>query len=303
MLESRGCINAKAILQEASISKQTFEKAYDDFINSKNEQNRDQVHAAKQELEEKISALREVVSSVKMERAIEILGGENVHGPEDVALLLGFVPKNVPLIPYTAADLEKCNEIKKKTGLEEMLVLFVNDRDGNPLTGETLNTLIQKKYEEMGAGRFLCDVSWYKDEEFYKGLGLTVEWKLMTKACLPDSYSKRHHFERGDTYKHEDTQEYAIERFADKVDIPCDELKRPEPFAMIYAIALHLVVTEKLKGEGKGERLLETKYHWSDVKVSGGLLVFVGGAARDGANVGGSSRVRVSDYIGVCLSR
>ncbi len=85
-----------------------------------------------------------------MERAIEILGRENVHGPEDVALLLGFTPKNVPLIPYMVAELEKSREIKAKTGVEEMLVLFVNDREGNPLTGETLNALVQKKYEEMG---------------------------------------------------------------------------------------------------------------------------------------------------------
>lgn len=241
---------------------------------------------------------------MKMERAIEILGRENVHGPEDAALLLGFIPKDVPLIPYTAEDLEKSNEIKKKTGVEEMLVLFVNDRDGNPLTGETLSALVQKKHEEMGLGKLLYAASlWYKDEQFYKELGLTVEWKLITKACLPDSCSKRHHFEDGDSYKHEDTQEYTIERFAAKVGIPRDELKRPAPFVMIYAIALHLMATEKLKGKGKGERLLETKYHWSDVKASDGDLVGVGCADRDGVRVFRPSRDGAYGHFGVCLSR
>lgn len=304
MSESRACINAKGLLQKVSLSKQLFEQAYDDFLRSKNEQDRDLVHAAKKELEKKILALQEVVSSARMEYLIEVLGRENVHGPEDVALLLGFVPKDVPPIPYTHADLQKSKEIKKNTGVEEMLVLIVNDRDGNPLTGETLNALVQKKYEEMGLGKFLFNsTGWYKDETFYKELGLTVEWKLVTKTCLPDSYSKRHHFEKGDTYKYEDTQEFAIERFAAKVGIPRDELKRPDPFAMIYTIALHLVATEKLKGKGNGERLLETKYHWSDVKVSDGGFVGVGGAARDGVHVYRGSRDDASDDFGVCLSR
>ncbi len=78
-------------------------------------------------------------------------------------------------------------------------------------------------------------------------------------------------------YKHEDTQEYVIERFAAKIGIPRDELKRPDPFAMIYAVALHLAATEKLKGKGNGERLLKTKYHWSDLYASVGDFVFVGG--------------------------
>lgn len=155
----------------------------------------------------------------------------------------------------------------------------------------------------MGLGKFLFDADWYKDETFYKELGLSVEWKLVTKACLPDSYSKHHHFEAGDRCKHEDTQEYAIEQFAAKLSIPRAELKRPEPFAMIYAIVIHLVATEKLKGKGNGERLLEAKYHWSDVKSSDGDFVGVGHADRDGVFVGRISRDHVDGHLGVCLSR
>lgn len=303
MPEPSTCFNAKSIIEEVSLSKKMFVKVYDDCANSVNEQTRDRVHIAKKELEKKIHAFQEAVSSARMERAIEVLGRENVHGPEDVALLLGFVPKDVPLIPYTHADLEKSKEIKAKTGVEEMLVLFVNDRDGNPLTGETLNAVIQKKYKEMGLGKFLHGVTWYKDEAFYKELGLSVEWKLVTKSCLPDSYGKRHHYEAGDTYNHQDTQEYAIEQYAEKVRIPRAELKRPEPFAMIYTIALHFIATEKLKGEGKGEWLLEMKYHWTDVKTSDGSFVHVGYAGRGGVYVDRFSRGGMSNDLRVCLSR
>jgi hypothetical protein len=238
-----------------------------------------------------------------MERAIEILGRENVHGPEDVALLLGFAPKDVPLIPYSYADLEKSIEIKAKEHVEEMLVLFVNDKNGNPLTGEVLNALVQKKYTEMEAGEFLCDADWYKDEKFYKELGLIMEWKLVTKACLPGSYGKHHHFEAGNSYRHEETQEYAIEQFANKVDIPREAFNRPKPFAIMYTIALHLAATEALKGKGEGERLLETKYHWSDVRTSDGDFVYVGRANLDGVFVFGRPRGRWGDFLGVCVSR
>lgn len=303
MPESSTCFNANSILEQVSLSNKMFVKVYDDCISFENEQNRDRVHAIKKELEKKIHALQEAISFAKMERAIEILGRENVHGPEDVALLLGFTPKDVPLIHYAVADLEKCKEIKAKTGVEEMLVLFVKDKDGNPLTGETLNALVQKKYEEMGVGKLLYGVSWYKDEEFYKELGLTMEWRLVTKACLPDSYSKHHHFEAGDDYRHEETQEYVIEQFAMKVGIPRVELKRPEPFAMIYTMALHLMATEKLRGKGKGERLLETKYHWSDVKTSDGYFALVGHDGRGGVYVHRFSRDGVDGSLGVCVSR
>lgn len=305
MPESSTCFNLKSILEGVSLSKKMFEKAYDDCTSSENEQGRDQVRAMKKELEEKIRVFQEAIFSAKMERAINILGRENVHGPEDVALLLGFVPKDVPPIPYTRADLEKSKEIKAKAGVEEMLVLFVKDKEGNPLTGETLNTLVQKKYTEMQVGKFLDDTDWYKDEKFYKELGLTAEWKLITKACLPDSYRKRHHSEEGDTYKHEDTQEYVIEQFAAKVGIFRSEFKRPEPFAMAYTIALHFVATEALKGEGNGERLLETRYHWSDVQTSDGSFVRVGGVdRRDGVSVFRYSRdTLLYTNLGVCLSR
>lgn len=163
--------------------------------------------------------------------------------------------------------------------------------------------MVQKKYSEIEAGKFLNNTDWYKEQNFYKELGLALEWKLITKACLPDSYRKRHHFEGGDGYKHEDTQEYVIEQFAAKVGIPRAEFKRPDPFAMVYTVALHFVATEKLKEKVKGERLLVDKHHWSDVRASDGHFVYVGLAARDGMNVDRLLCAGMGGNLGVCLSR
>ena len=242
---------------------------------------------------------------VSIERAIEFLGRENVHGVEDVEAMLGqgFVDRSkVPPIPYSEDDLAKSQELKTK-GVEEMLVLFIMDQDGTPLTGEKLNALIQKKYDELGFGKFLFNTDWYKNKDFYKTLGLTYEWKLLTKRCIPDSKDKRHDWKKGDSWKSEETQEYVINQLATDNRIPRDHLHRTQPFHLLYAQALHFVTTERIKGRGKGERLLTNEYHWSDVRSSVGVFVCVGGADAVGAGMRRSSRELARGYFGVCLSR
>ncbi|MFA4954716.1 MAG: hypothetical protein WC641_05380, partial [Patescibacteria group bacterium] len=119
----------------------------------------------------------------------------------------------------------------------------------------------------------------------------------------PGSKDKRHHYEPGDTFAHQDTQEYVIEEYAKKLDIPRDLLHRPEPFQMLYATALHLIATERLNGQGKGERILVNEYHWSDVLSSVGRFVGVGYADSGGAYVFGDSRDGRDGGLGVGLSR
>jgi hypothetical protein len=184
-----------------------------------------------------------------------------------------------------------------------MLVLFVADKDGKPLTGERMNELIQAEYTKLGLGKFLFKVDWYKNEDLFKKLGLSYEWKLITKQTIPGSKNKRHHHESGDEFTHQDTQEYVIEEYAKQLDIPRNQLHRPEPFQMLYAATLHLIATEHLNGKGKGERILKGEWHWSDVRASVGGSARVGHADPDGARVLGSTRDSRNNNLGVCLSR
>ncbi|MFA4955009.1 MAG: hypothetical protein WC641_06895 [Patescibacteria group bacterium] len=239
----------------------------------------------------------------EMQEAIEILGRENVHGIEDVETMLGqgFVDiSKVPPIPYTTEDLEKSKEIKEKTGVEEMLVLFVADKDGGSLTIERLQELIQAEYTKLGLGKFLINTLWCKDESFFTQLGLKYEWKLITKQTIPGSKDKPHHHMRGDRFTSQNTQEYVIKEYARKLDIPYNHLLRPELFRMLYATALHLIATEL---KGKGERILADERHWSDERCSGGYFVHVGQAVPTGANLDGKSRDDRSADLGVCLMR
>ena len=263
-------------------------------------------------LEDMIMAYQKnVVHGVmSVERAREILGRENVHGIEDVEFALGFkiYPNRVPPIPYALADLEKSHEIREKTGVEEMMILEVDFERGQPLTGQLMNGLFRKKYTEMGLGKFLIDSPWSIDtqwlnkEDFFKKSGLTYSWKLITKQTIPGSVNKRHDWQLSDFWKKEESQEYAIEQFAQNTDISREKFHRPEPFEMLYAMAVHLISTERDQGKDKGQRLLNKEYHWSDTRSSSGHLVLVGatvGGAFVNAYERGDSRVK----LGVCLSR
>jgi len=246
------------------------------------------------------------IETISPQEAIEALGRDNVHGIEDVEAMLGdgFVDiSKVPPIPYTPEDLAKSKEIKEKTGVEEMLVLFVADKDGKPLTGERMNSLIQAEYDKLGLGKFLFNTDWYKNEDFFTKLGLNYEWKLISKQTIPGSKNKLHHHEPKDTFTHQNTQEYAIEEYAKQLDIPHDQLHRPEPFQMLYAIAIHLIATERLNGKGKGERILVNEYHWSDVVSSVGHFVGVGVVGSVGACVDRDHRGDWDARFGVCISR
>jgi len=249
------------------------------------------------------SSIPEREGRIGMERAIEVLGRENVHGLDDVELLFGegfFNPSDVPPIPYSEADLQKSKELNEM-GIEEMLVLFVVDKNGGFLSGERLNALVQKKYDQLELGKFLYDTGWYANEDFYKKSDMRFEWKLITKQCIPNSKNKRHHQEEMDDGDPKQTQDYVVGELGRTTNIL--SFHRPKPFQMLYAVALHLVSTETLKGSGNGERLLADEYHWSDARSSDGDFVSVGFAGPDGAYVFSLSRVLAGGRLGVCLSR
>ena len=167
-----------------------------------------------------------------------------------------------------------------------------------------MNELIQAEYTKLGLGKFLYHrVDWYKNEDFFTKLGLKYEWKLITKQSIPGSKDKPHNHEPGDSFTHQDTQEFVIEEYAKQLDIPRDRLHRPEPFQMLYATVLHLIATERINGKGKGKRILTGEYHWSDVHLSGGKFVQVGDVDSDGANVYGETRGSKFVDCGVCLLR
>ena len=159
----------------------------------------------------------------QLETARELLGTENVYGPEQVnhVFNVDLAPQDLPPIPYSPEDLEKA----QKLGM--ILILRIShNKDGNPLTGSHMNNEFQPRFDTEGRGKLLFDTTWYKDEPFYtsetpitvhpplappiKGGGISspsdgrgskdvgegdtprAEWKLVTRTILPDSTSKNY---------------------------------------------------------------------------------------------------------------
>ena len=139
------------------------------------------------------------------EQAQEIMG-EDFYGAEEIKNAFGFeiVESEIPPITYSLETLEKAKE------LGEMLILRVGrDGDGNPLTMEKINKIMEERMDKDKDGKLLYAVSWYKEETFYKKILLKTEWKLVGKNFVPDVLSEKDKDEkftkdsRGNNYIHQ----------------------------------------------------------------------------------------------------
>ena len=140
----------------------------------------------------------------QLETAREVLGKENVYGPDQInhVFNVDLDPQDIPPIPYSTEDLEKAKEMNM------ILILRIShNKDGNPLTPQRMNEELQPRMNTEGRGKMLHDTNWYKDEPFFTSetpINPTpsrspslqevekAEWKLITRTILKDSTSKNY---------------------------------------------------------------------------------------------------------------
>lgn len=266
-------------------------------------------------------ALQEAAVMIEQEGSVEnfkllqeakaYLGESNVHGVADVERALGFKidRRKIPPIPFRTRDFEKSHELQRQ-GIEEMLILCVGeDAHGQPMTGENMNETLVPQFKaldpEGGVFKFLDDCH---EREFFTQDSLAYEWVLVTKACLPGSKSKYYSYKKEGHWTLEQTQDFFIECFADKLHIPRSVVRRPGAMQMVYAIMIHYLSTEK-QNPGHGERLL-----WNEVFLSGTETTFRGHLSIDGHVAigftdthGVFTQIYASNFmdrdVGICLLR
>jgi len=155
---------------------------------------REKKEGKKEEKEEKEEAeIKEPIPEAKLEgaiaeqieTAIEILGKENVFGPKEVEATFGVHVREVPGIPFSMEELERA----KKLG--QMLVLRVESTDdGTPMSLETMNNILVKKWEKENKGQLLDTVKgwkdWIGDDRFKKEVP-RPGWALVSKGLLMHS--------------------------------------------------------------------------------------------------------------------
>ncbi|MBI5076811.1 hypothetical protein HZB94_00300 [Candidatus Falkowbacteria bacterium] len=125
---------------------------------------------------------------VSVERARELLGRENVLGPEEIENAFGFKVSeaDIPPIPYNPAELEKARE------LGEQLVLRISqDSDGNPMTMKRINEIMQPRMDVDNEGKLLHNTDWCENEGFYQNDSLRTEWRLIGGSFVPDVTSAK----------------------------------------------------------------------------------------------------------------
>ena len=259
---------------------------------------------------------------VSLGQAQEIMGADFL-GAEAVEKTFGFMPEDVPPIPFSASELERARE------LNQFLELRIDKTaDGQPLNMEKMYKLLQPEFTAGNNGRILNSHgkadSWYKSESFLKDTP-RASWVLVSKDVIPDSLSKNFlqqtevitNYLKNEVFKGQelpDVYKEAVEEFEAKKagiaailtsnwqeaakqlsELKINQLTRQLPVETMYDFVMYFKNNKK--------RLLEGKYTWTYRRASAGGLVLVGYFASGGASVGLWTPADVGGIRGVVFSR
>ena len=255
-----------------------------------------------------------------LEKALEIMGTENIIGPEDIQNTFGFEPIEVPNINFTTGELERAKE------LNQHLILYIDKKeDGTPFVISDIKEILNNKTSD-GEKLLYADDPWYtKEEEKISTESPRLGWRLTTPEIIADSTSKNYldQTQQLITYLtdevYEDTDiptevQEAIDEFNTQKDeisslissdwktaakklsnLQINQILREQSSEIIYRLAL---TESKTK-----EKNLNPTYSWSNSVDSSGELVFVGFFGSDGVLVSGWRPGVSRGGLGVCFSR
>ncbi|MBI5077592.1 hypothetical protein HZB94_04400 [Candidatus Falkowbacteria bacterium] len=190
---------------------------------------------------------------ISVERARELLGRENVLGPEEVEKTWGVRLEKVPEIPFSVTELARARE------LGQMLVLRVDrTADGKPLSIEAMNYILVGTEENPGKwkreekGDLLntpngCRRGMF--EEAYTKDAPRPGWALVSKDLLPKSWPG---------LVHEQQIELIVEYLKDKV---FKDMEMPEEY-------VHAITEWNAKKKILSMDLMESVKQLSELKIS-----------------------------------
>ena len=129
------------------------------------------------DLEEKIKLEKakknEGISGIDLTSAIEILGKEDVFGPDAVQSTFGVELKEVPPIPYSKEELEKAKEFG------QVLILRVDKTsNGEPMSINTMKEATQNRFVIQGN---------HGSKDGLSKASPRLGWALVSKEVVPES--------------------------------------------------------------------------------------------------------------------
>lgn len=250
------------------------------------------------------------------------LFGNNFIGPDDIENAFGIRinPPEVPTVPFAPDELQRAKD------LDQVLILRVDKApDGSPLTMLKMQQMLQGKFDAASKGKVLYDISWYKDEDFFKKDIPRAGWALVSKELVPDTtninylqqtralatYLQTQVFKGGtipqkyqEAIQEFDGQEQQItgiisskwREAATKLSrLKLNQLTRQTPTEVVYDLLAYF--------EATGERLLPDKVAWTNRQTSGGRLVRAGSFDSKGLTLLSWRPDNQNPDVGVCLSR
>lgn len=285
----------------------------------------------KQALEKARDSLKEKFF-VSPEAAEKIMN-KNFFGPEaiEAAFNITLSPKDIPPIRWTTQELKEA----KHRG--EFLILRISHTpDGARLTMRKIAELVQPTLTANRKGEALVNFNWDENESFYTQEPCRLGWALVYRDILPDSIEKDYIQQTRLLIDHlknkvfnnkplspeyqtavDQFETYLHDTFPNKTD---EEINKNlgGPDCKRYAEALAnqpiTILTRHIASEAFYDAMLlraTTKYYsllfdvytWTSSCSSDGLLVNVGNADANGANVGGWNPDHRGMGIGVLFSR
>lgn len=257
-------------------------------------------------------------SGIPLQEASELIGPENLFGPEALRKAFGIEVRDVPSIPFSRQELERA----KIRG--EMLILRVDKApDGSDLTMEKMNDICTPKFQ--GKGKILFKVDWYANEDFYKKETCRVRWALVDKEILADSTSKNYLQQTeliSEDLKHTYQGQEMPQRYKDAIQeferekqtieqlLQSDLKEAARKLAELEITKLTRQTAQEVLFDfltvflnTNDKRLLEQLRTWTATRASDGFLVDVGRAGAGGALVGGWGPDGSYAFLGVLLSR
>jgi MoxR-like ATPase len=258
--------------------------------------------------------------NMSIAEAQEVMGEANVRGPEVVERAFGVHVSEILPIPFSRQDLETAKRLGQ---VLEYRVDYL--AGGEPLTLKNMKELIHPEMQRSGKGTLFYGQDWYNSEAFFTDETPRAGWALVSKEVIPGSLSKNYLQQTDVIAEHivdavfkgqelppeyqEAVDEYASKRSAIESlmtsnwqeaakqlsELKITKMTRQTAVEAMYDIALaHL---------GSEERMLETKYSWTNTRSSDGNLVLVGGFDSDGADVDDVHPGYSDGNLGVSFSR
>ncbi len=272
-----------------------------------------------------------VASGIENGPAVEAIGAKNFFGPAAVEKAFGLrlEAEQIPPIPFSQAELEHAKS------LNQMLILRVDHApDGQPLTMQKMQELLQPAFEEAGDGTILYETDWYEGEDFYTKEHPVLRWALVSKEVVPNSTNKNYlqqtdqlvTYLKDEVYQGQTVPEPYAEAIREYqglrdqlaplvtsnveaewkqatqmlADLKLTQLTRQTPAEVLYDL---LLVMQNSSDPEDKTRLLESMYTWTARRTSGGYLVSVGFFDAVGAGVGRWSPGIAHPALGVVFSR